>query len=391
MNGVAPLLPARAPQAAVSRGERARGRRPPRQRCSRPGAAGRWAAPARAARRPGGSATRPSCRSSTSPRSQARCQAAKSAYWTGSSGSGEGCPRRTRRRGPPARARSTPDGPAVGDDVVQVEQEHVLLLAQPQQHGPEQRPRGQVERPARLLARRAGERRLPLAAGSAARSTSGSSEAGAGRDHLDRAGRPRHGEGGAQRPRGGGRSRPGPRSRAGDVERPAQADGRRACCRRGLPGSSWSRNQSRCWAKESGRSPVAAGRARSGGAGGVRRRRGRAASAGPGRRPWAPRRAARSGSSTPKASRTRATTWVASSEWPPRSKKSSSAPDRARRPRTSPQIAGEQLLDRRARRRVPRPVSGAVRLRARAGPGGPPCRWESAAAPRATTKAEGTM
>ncbi len=76
-----------------------------------------------------------------------------------------------------------------------------------------------------------------------------------------------------------------------DVERPAQAHRQRRCCRPPPPASSWSRTQSRSWAKESGSPPPSRGT-------GVDRRRGE-----PGRRggaprsmraarprPWAPRR-----------------------------------------------------------------------------------------------------
>ena len=70
----------------------------------------------------------------------------------------------------------------------------------------------------------------------------------------------------------------------------------------------------------------------------------------------------RSGSSTPKAARIREITWVASSEWPPRSKKSSWTPTRSTRSTLGPD-RGQQLLDRGARRHaaglLPRRRSGA--------------------------------
>ncbi len=87
-----------------------------------------------------------------------------------------------------------------------------------------------------------------------------------------------------------------------------------------LPGSSWSMNHSRCCAKDSGSSPV----------------RGTGASGGSVLPPVAPRatstcrasaprvgaaKSSRTGSSVPKTARMREATWVASSEWPPSSKK----------------------------------------------------------------------
>ncbi len=83
---------------------------------------------------------------------------------------------------------------------------------------------------------------------------------------------------------------------------------------------------------------------------------------------------ARSGSSTPKASRTRETTRVASSEWPPSSKKLVVDARPARRRSSSAQIAGQHLLDRRARRDVGRPPRRRGSARAPAAPGGRPCR-----------------
>ena len=82
----------------------------------------------------------------------------------------------------------------------------------------------------------------------------------------------------------------------------------------------------------------------------------------------------RSGSSTPKAARARDTSWVARSEWPPSSKKLSSAPTRST-PSTSRPDAGQDLLDRGARRDVRRPPA-AVAPRLRLGSAaGRACRW----------------
>ena len=81
----------------------------------------------------------------------------------------------------------------------------------------------------------------------------------------------------------------------------------------------------------------------------------------PGPRPSAPRTAARSGSSTPEPPRTRDTSRVASSEWPPRSKKSSCDPD----PLDAQQLGQDprqQLLDRRrAAPRTARPPRASPR------------------------------
>ena len=101
------------------------------------------------------------------------------------------------------------------------------------------------------------------------------------------------------------------------------------------PGSSWSRNQSRSWAKESGRGPVARHRHD----GGRSRRRARpAADASARPATVGPSNRARSGSSTPNASRSRETSWVASSEWPPSSKKLSCDADPLHAQHLRPQI-----------------------------------------------------
>ena len=101
-------------------------------------------------------------------------------------------------------------------------------------------------------------------------------------------------------------------------------------------------------------------------------------------------KSARSGSSTPNASRTRDTTCVASSEWPPRSKKSSLAPDRGRPPgpptRSPPATSSTgvrgscELAALRPRHR-----------RRRQRPRGRACRWPSPAAPRGSRTPTGTM
>ena len=92
MNRVAPSRRASAPQRlAGARRERAARAAPPRSS----GRAGRGRSVGRSstrARRRAARASRRAARSSASPASQRRCQTAKSAYWTGSSGSGEGRP-----------------------------------------------------------------------------------------------------------------------------------------------------------------------------------------------------------------------------------------------------------------------------------------------------------
>ncbi len=109
-----------------------------------------------------------------------------------------------------------------------------------------------------------------------------------------------------------------------------------------LPGSSWSRNQSRCCAKESGNTE---GRrsffcrsfsARSRRFSSTGRGRGAEATRSASRATVCASKTARSGISTPSASRTRDTTLVASRECPPSSKKSSSTPTRSA-PSTSAQ------------------------------------------------------
>ena len=158
------------------------------------------------------------------------------------------------------------------------------------------------------------------------------------------------------------------------VEPAASAAPPPACCRARLPGSSWSRNQSRCWANESGRRAVP-------------RRRTAEAAAAPGRsrprrrrppRPGPPRsgsRRARAAAARRRRPRAPATPpgWRAASGR--RGRRS-----RRRRPtRSSPSTSrpdpGEQLLDRRARRRDGRPRAASASARAPAGPCGPPCRW----------------
>ena len=131
-------------------------------RCAVPDAAGRPAAPGPAEPPPGARATR---RAGARARRRAATRAAR------------GRSPRTGRAGPPAPAARRPgrpvqsaqllqhhaDRPAVGDDVVQGRQQHVLPGAQPQQDRAQQRTPGEIERPHRRVVRQ--PRRLGLAAG----------------------------------------------------------------------------------------------------------------------------------------------------------------------------------------------------------------------------------
>ena len=252
-------------------------------------------------------------------------------------------------------AQEDADRPAVGGDVVEVEQQHVLLrAATPQQERAAAAAAGARSNGRAASSRPAAATRLPRGPPAAPdRSTTGS----------------RHGlQGGTTwtgRP-------PTPRSRAQHLvaahdlaegaprappsrASPSKPDARPGCCRAAArlepieePEPLLGEGE-RQLARPSGTrrtaAPAAAAR-RCSIAGGQ---------AGHGR---APRRSARSGSSTPKASRTRETSWVASSEWPPRSKKSSWTPTRST---STPSTSA------RARPAAPRPgVRGAARSPRRA-------------------------
>ena len=174
------------------------------------------------------------------------------------------------------------------------------------------------------------------------------------------------GEGGAQRLVAARRSRPAPPRRRRPSSAPREAHGDRHVVA-ALPGSSRSRNQSRCWAKESGSGAVRAARH-------DRRRRRRRSpprrsrSRRPGRPRSASSKSARSGSSTPRASRARARSrgWRGASGR--RGRRSRRATPTRSTPSTSPQIAGEPLLRSacaapRSRRPRRRPAAGAGRAR----------------------------
>ena len=138
---------------------------------------------------------------------------------------------------------------------------------------------------------------------------------------------------GSAAPRGGPPGRPARPAARPRSSQPASSQGQRACGRRRRPRSSRSRNHSRCCAKDSASSCV-----RGGAVGSAAARRGRAgvsratkaASVGAAN-------SAASGTSTPEHLRgSREASRMASSEWPPRAKKSSCRPMRsspAARPR----------------------------------------------------------
>ena len=166
--------------------------------------------------------------------------------------------------------------------------------------------------------------------------------------------------GGADLPQGG--------SEGGHVERPARAAPPPACCRAGSPGSSRSRNHSRSWAKDSGRSPVrstgrSAGAAAAATAAGSSSSRARPSTV-------AFSNSRRSGSSTPKASRTRETSCVGQQRVPPQVEEVVPHAHALDAEQLGPD-PGHPLLHRRARRHVPRrlrrrrkealPVSGPLR------------------------------
>ena len=233
--------------------------------------------------------------------------------------------------------------------MVHRQQQHVLVVGQPQQRGAQQRAARQVERPLRL------RRRQPLApaasrsaAGSARRSISGSGSAPRPGRSPGPAARPRSRRSCAA-PRGAARSRSRLRCERRHVERPAQAHGGGDVVGRAAGLELVEEPQPLLGERERQRA-VARRPARSGGAAAARRAARRAPrSARPAPATVGASNRLRSGSSTSNASRTRAITWVASSEWPPSSKKLSWTPTRSTPQHLGPD-AGQQLLDRRARR-----------------------------------------
>ena len=303
-------------------------------------------------------------------------------------GAATAAPRRRRCRAGSARGRSTAlsDQPSAAD-VVRAPERDVVLRRQAQEEGAQQGAALEVERPGRLLL--GDPPRLALAAAAAGRperSTSGLRQRRRGVDLLHGAGGG-GAEGRAQRlvaaqDLGRGRRR-GRRRRAGRRAAP-----RPSCCRPGSPAPAGAGTR----AAPARRRAAAGGRGGPGASGGARRpRRPAPARLDPRRqagdrgrledhpqRQLDPRRR----------SRTRETSWVASSEWPPSSKKLSWTPTPLEAQQVGPE-GGEPLLHRRPRRH--------------AGRARPPCRRGAGSARRSTlplgvsgsagssTKAAGTM
>ena len=398
MNSGAPLLPAEAPQPSGGLRRQAEGLAGPGARLHRRARpVGRQLQQRRRARQPLGASRRAG---SPAPRrcSHCRCQTAKSAYWTGSSGSGEGRPRARRaverrelaqhhRHRPAVRRRcGGASSASTCSLLVQAEQERAQQRTAPRGRrgaGPPRRSAAPARRRARRLRQAAqvddGQRRRAPAA----------SITCAGRRPVPR-------RSGCAAPRGGARSRPAP-PRA-PRRRARRAAGRRAAgCRAPSP------------ARAGRGTRAAAGRTRAAAppppaAGRPARAAARASSA-RSRVSTPPASAATVGASNRvaqrqldarSASRTRDTTRVASSEWPPRSKKSSVAPDAGRSPAprpgsppgaprpacrrrlAAPPTAASSGAGRARRSTLPFGVSGSAVERARR----PPAPWPPAGAPR---------
>ncbi len=198
----------------------------------------------------------------------------------------------------------------------------MLVLAGAQERGADQRAGAEIERPPRLLAGEPADGRLPLPLRQGAQVDHRQVQLQL-RYHLHR-GAAAHGEGGAQR-LVAARHLPQAAAQGGDVQRAAEADG----------GGHVVGRRARLELLQEpepllgeGERQIAAARHRH-----ERRRfrpgrrRARAASTASASAATVGRsNSRRSGSSTPKLSRTREITWVASSEWPPRSKKLSWMP-----------------------------------------------------------------
>ena len=222
-----------------------------------PGAGGRSADPAPAARPRAARASRPAAAASTSPCSQRALPDREVGVLDRQLGQ-----RRAARPGAKARverrqlARKHAHRPAVGDDVVH---------RQRGARGPPRRGAAAAPAAAARGADRTGAapppsrlpRHLALAAirGEPAQIDQRQAASAAGRIDLHRLARPASGRRSAA-PRAGARSRRALRGEGRQVE--ARRGGGRpaACCRPGSPGSSWSRNQSRCWANDSGSGPL---------------------------------------------------------------------------------------------------------------------------------------
>ena len=187
--------------------------------------------------------------SSTSPASHRRCHTAKSAYCTASGGSGSGSPGPNASYSTPSSRRKIPADHSSNDHVMHRQRQHMLTGGQPDQPGPDQRPGRQVERRRRVRRHQRPRRRhrirprptrQPPAAGTAA--------AGRSPDTPPRPG-----------PRPAGSAAPHAAATTAPSAAPSAATSSSPPSRTGDgtlystdPGSSWSRNHSRCCANDNG-------------------------------------------------------------------------------------------------------------------------------------------
>ncbi len=326
------------------------------------------------------------------PRATARCQTAKSAYWTASSGSGDGAPPRegvVERR---QLAEQDAERPAVGDDVVHgQEQRRGRSSPSRSRRGAQQRAARPGRRAAARLVGRATQAST-VALGSAQRAQVGRPERRScrrGAIDLDRRGR---------RPR---RNvvRSASWRRHDLVERPLERGARRAapqsrtaerrCCRRRCPARA-GRGTTAAAARTTAAAVAVAVDRRIGGACGPAPGAQRPRPARPGRRRSGASNSARSGSSTPNASRSPGHDCVGQQRVAAEVEEVVVDARPGRDPRTSRQMpASASSTGSAAGRR--RRSGGRGRRPARAAPCGRPCRWASAAGRRARTNADGTM
>ena len=258
---------------------------------------------------------------------------------------------------------------------------------QPQQRGAEERPAREVERPRRLLAGAPPDRRLAIRLAQPRQVVHRQREAAERRDHLHRRAVHLGGRSSAA-PRGAGRSRP---ARAPAPPRPARrrAATPRGRCRRRSPAPAGRGTRAAPARTTAAARPSRSDRHRPAGSTGSSARRISSTALGQLRHRGRPRRAPRSGSSTPNT--------LADPRRPPASPAASARPGRrslsSTPTRSRPQHLGpdprQHLLRRRPRRHV------ALRRRPRApapaAPCGPACRWRSAAARPGRRTRHGTM
>ena len=365
MNIVAPCVAGQPPAArpATSAGTREPG--PRRPRVDRTGGRGRSVGSSSAGSAgepvpPVGQLPRPAPRRPAS----GRCQTAKSAYCTGSGGSGSGAPAGTPRTALAARAAGRrPTSRRRRRGAWSATSTCSLGRSRSQRTpGAAARPPGRTAppRPSATSRSRGGHR--------AGQARTGPRPAAVDRrrrvDHLMGDRRPRPRPAGSAAPRAAPPPRPAPRRSAADVERRRPAAPASARCTRPTPGSSWSRNHSRCCANDSGSGPVPGHRRRSAARSSPRRRavdhRGQAgARVGlvEQRRAAAARRRTPPGPARPPG-------WPAASARPARRSRRA-APTRST-PSTSAQIPASTSSAGVARRHVRRPArAGRVRRRQR--------------------------